>query len=55
MYELETTSYFRKKYKKLTSKNTELITRVEKTLNQLAKNPKQKRFGVAPTTPRKSR
>jgi mRNA-degrading endonuclease YafQ of YafQ-DinJ toxin-antitoxin module len=42
MYELETTSYFRKKYRKLTSKNSELITRVEKTLNQLAKNPKHK-------------
>ena len=42
MYELETTSHFRKKYRKLISNNTELITRVEKTLNQLAKNPKYK-------------
>ncbi|MBI3591787.1 MAG: type II toxin-antitoxin system YafQ family toxin [Candidatus Melainabacteria bacterium] len=42
MYELQTTSNFRKKYKKLTGKNKKLQSAVEKTLELLRSNPKYK-------------
>lgn len=42
MYELQTTSNFRKKYKKLAEKNKELQNSVQKTLNLLRVNPKYK-------------
>ena len=41
-WQLETTSHFRKKYSKLTKNNSKLIKQVEKTLLQLAENPKHK-------------
>ncbi len=42
MYELQTTSNFRKKYKKLAEKNKKLQSAVEKTLELLRSNPKYK-------------
>lgn len=42
MYELETTSHFRKKYKKLVAKNLSLRDKIIKTLEQLAKDPRHK-------------
>lgn len=42
MYELQTTSNFRKKYKKLARKNKKLQNAVEKTLELLRSNPKYK-------------
>jgi len=42
MYELQTTSNFRKKYKKLAEKNKKLQNAVEKTLELLRSNPKYK-------------
>ncbi len=42
MYELQTTSNFRKKYKKLAEKNKKLQNVVEKTLELLRSNPKYK-------------
>lgn len=41
-WQLETTSHFRKKYSKLTKNNSKLIKQIEKTLFQLAENPKHK-------------
>ncbi len=42
MYELQTTSNFRKKYKKLAEKNKKLQNAIEKTLELLRSNPKYK-------------
>ena len=42
MYELQTTSNFRKKYKKFAEKNKELQNSVQKTLALLRVNPKYK-------------
>ena len=42
MYELQTTSNFRKKYKKLVEKNKKLQNAIEKTLELLRSNPKYK-------------
>ena len=42
MYELQTTSNFRKKYKKLAEKNKKLQDSVQKTLALLRLNPKYK-------------
>ena len=42
MYELQTTSNFRKKYKKLVEKNKKLQSFVQKTLDLLRLNPKYK-------------
>ena len=42
MYELRTTSNFRKKYKKLAEKNKKLQNSVQKTLDLLRLNPKYK-------------
>ena len=42
MYELQTTSNFRKKYKKLAEKNKKLQNSVQKTLALLRLNPKYK-------------
>ena len=42
MYELQTTSNFRKRYKKLAEKNKKLQNSVQKTLDLLRLNPKYK-------------
>ena len=42
MYELQTTSNFRKKYIKLAEKNKKLQNSVQKTLEQLKVNPRYK-------------
>lgn len=42
MYEIETTDYFKKKYKKLVSKNDELRDRIIKAIETLKNNPKHK-------------
>lgn len=42
MYELQTTSNFRKRYKKLAEKNKKLQNSVQKTLELLRVNPKYK-------------
>ncbi len=42
MYELEVTSHFRRKYKKLVAKNKILKDQISYTLKQLAKDPKHK-------------
>lgn len=45
MFELEFSKYFKKKYKKLTSKNSLLISKIKKTLIQLEKNPEDNSIG----------
>lgn len=40
MYELETTSHFRKRYTKLAGKNQKLQKTIEKTLELLKKHPR---------------
>lgn len=42
MYEIEITDYFKKKYKKLVSKNNELRDRIIKAIETLKDNPKHK-------------
>lgn len=42
MYELEVTSHFRRKYKKLVAKNKILKDQIALSLKQLAKDPKSK-------------
>lgn len=42
MYELEITSHFRRKYRKLIAKNKSLKNKIIETLKQLAKDPRHK-------------